>query len=117
MCVYSMIADHYINKWGNPPYTHPGVTGPTIPAPPVIYPSPSPSPTTGGGPYIPIGIGGSSQQIVPAITPAEIQEFRDLLQRAREYDQKNNQPDCELDSKKQKLRELAEAMGVTIEFP
>jgi hypothetical protein len=48
----------------------------------------------------------------PAISPDEIKEFRELLDRAREYDKRNNQPDCELESKKQRIRQLAEELGI-----
>jgi hypothetical protein len=52
----------------------------------------------------------------PLPTPAEIDEFRRLLERAREYDKRNNEPDCELESKRQKLRDLADMLGVKIDF-
>lgn len=53
---------------------------------------------------------------VPAITPEEIAEFRKLLERARKYDRENNEPDCELEEKREKLRKLAEELGVDIAF-
>lgn len=74
MCVYSMIADHYIDKW--------------TPIAPPIRP----------------------------ITQEEIDEFKKLLDRAREYDRKNKQPDCELEDKKKKIKELADQLGVEIDF-
>lgn len=49
-------------------------------------------------------------------TQEEIDEFHKLLDRAREYDKKHNQPDCELEEKKQKLKKLAEELGVDIHF-
>ena len=52
----------------------------------------------------------------PAITDAEIREFRTLLARAREYDKRNNEPDCELEAKKQQLLDLAKQLGVEIEI-
>lgn len=48
----------------------------------------------------------------PLITQDEIAEFRRLLERAREYDRKNNEPDCEMEEKRQRLRDLAKEMGV-----
>ena len=53
---------------------------------------------------------------VPAITQEEVDEFRRLLERAREYDKRNNEPDCELDSKKAKVKDLADKLGVKIDF-
>ena len=88
MCVVSMIFDHYHDKWKKyMPYT------PSLPLPYVFEPYTS-SP----------------------ITYEEIAEFRKLLERAREYDKKNNQPDCELEEKRNKLKKLAEELGVEIDF-
>lgn len=55
-------------------------------------------------------------QSEPAVTPEEIAEFRKLLERAREYDKRNNEPDCELESKKARVRKLAEDLGVKVDF-
>ena len=52
----------------------------------------------------------------PAITQEEVEEFRRLLDRAREYDKKHNQPDCELDEKRAALKKIAEEMGIDISF-
>jgi hypothetical protein len=86
MCVMSMIFDHYHDKWGQPPYT----------------------PWTAPTPYQPFRESPVSDE--------EIKEFRKLLERAREYDRKNNQPDCELEEKRQKLKKLSEELGVKIDF-
>lgn len=51
-----------------------------------------------------------------SITPEEVEEFRKLLERAREYDRQHNQPDCELEEKRRKVKELADALGVSIDF-
>lgn len=89
MCVVSMIMEHKTWEWEKL------LPGPTYPLP---YPYPyQPSPT-------------------PLITSEEVEEFRRLLERAREYDKKMGQPDCELDQKRKKLKELAELIGVEIEF-
>lgn len=80
MCVYSMITDHYHDKWREIEKTWP--------------------------PFRP----------EPAIPQSEIDEFRKLLERAREYDRKNNEPDCGLEDKKKKVRELADRLGVKVEF-
>lgn len=52
----------------------------------------------------------------PLISAEEIAEFKKLLERAREYDKRHNEPDCELDSKKQTLLDLAKQLGVEINF-
>lgn len=94
MCVMSMIMDHYGDKWQKliQP-VHPWV----VPVTPVPY-------------VVPVVVPQ------PAITPEEAEEFRRLLDRAREYDRKTGQPDCELESKRQRVRELAERLGVKVDF-
>lgn len=57
-----------------------------------------------------------SQPIVPIISSQEIEEFRRLLERAKEYDRRNNEPDCELPSKKKRIKNLADVLGVKIKF-
>jgi len=52
----------------------------------------------------------------PMITQEEIEEFRKLLERAKEYDKKNNEPDCELEEKRKKVKDLAKELGVEIAF-
>lgn len=104
-----MIMDHYWDKWKPyipvPQYPNVVPITPTVPMVPLVPYTP-PVPFT-IKPDVPI----------PQISPAEIEEFRKLLERAREYDKKHNEPDCEIEEKKQKLRELAEQLGVKIEFP
>lgn len=48
--------------------------------------------------------------------PAVPTIFKDLLKSAKEYDIKNNEPDCELEEKKDLLRKLAEQLGIEINF-
>ena len=88
MCVSSMVMDHYREKWT--PYVQ-------QPSPQIV---PWPFPV----------------QTQPAITDAEIAEFRKLLERAREYDKRNNEPDCEIDEKRQAIIAIAKQLGVEISF-
>lgn len=83
-----MIIDHYKDRWGQP-------YRPLVPwtIPPQQFPLP---------PNIP--------------TQKEVDEFHELLRKAREYDKNNNQPDCEMESKKKQLLELAEQLGIKISF-
>ncbi len=53
----------------------------------------------------------------PQISSEEIAEFYELLERARAYDKAHGQPNCELESKKEKLTKLAKDLGVEITFP
>lgn len=52
----------------------------------------------------------------PPITQNEIREFRALLARAREWDKAHGQSNCELEEKREKVRKLAEQLGVKIEI-
>lgn len=87
MCAVSMVMDHYADKWQQ----YPRRFEPFQNFPP---------------PYT----------LPPQIPQSEIDEFRKLLERAREYDKKNNEPDCGLDSKKARVKDLADKLGVKIDF-
>ena len=89
MCVVSMIMDHYGDEWRRrlPYVQQPNVTITTWP--PVV---------------------------TNPVTQEEVDEFRRLLDRAREYDKRNNEPDCEMESKKQILLDLAKQLGVEVNF-
>lgn len=96
MCAVSMIMDNQYDNWR---YRFPQPVIPMAPQQPYYPPSvPSAIPT----PNIP--------------TAQEIEEFRKLLERAREYDKKHNEPDCEMEEKRQKLLDLADALGIKIDF-
>lgn len=89
MCTYSMIVDARYDDWQRRTGT-PDYQ---------FYPlGPAPSPAT------------------PLVTPQEIEEFRRLLERAREYDRAHNEPDCEVEEKRQRIKALAEKLGVKVEF-
>lgn len=89
MCTVSMIMDHYEDSWRR-----------RFVQPPIEWPYTSPS--VPPAPKMP--------------TQAEIDEFRRLLERAREYDKRNGEPDCELEEKRQRIKDLAEKLGVKVEF-
>lgn len=94
MCVMSMIMDHYTDEWSSRrprrnPYNDPG-TWPRTPRPWVVPP--------------------------PQVTDEQLAEFKRLLDRAREYDKLTGQPDCELDEKRKRLKDLARELGVEIGF-
>lgn len=88
MCVVSMIMDHTHEEW-NPRRWK--MVPEVVPIPDHLKPP-------------------------PPVTREEIEEFRRLLERAREYDRRHNEPDCELEEKRQKLRDLAKELGVEIDF-
>lgn len=86
MCVVSMVMDHYNDKWR-------------------VAPSPN---------FYPWVLPGVPAE--PKITKEEIEEFRKLLERARQYDKDHNEPDCELAEKRQRLLDLADELGIEIDF-
>lgn len=93
-----MIMDHYHEKWWEKVLE------------PVVVPLPC-QPATVPYPWVP-----QSQPPAPRVTDAEIKEFRDLLEKARKYDKDHGQPDCDLDEKREKVRKLAEELGVDVSF-
>jgi hypothetical protein len=103
MCVYSMIMDRGIKELQ--PYV--------IPAAPISTPTPTPYPWTTQaftiGPFV-------SQQEHEALK-AKVDMLEKLLADAQKYDRDNGEPDCELDSKKKILRELADKLKIKISIP
>lgn len=47
---------------------------------------------------------------------SRVRELEDLIKAAKEYDIKNNEPDCELEAKKIILKKLSEELGIKINF-
>lgn len=96
MCVVSMIFDHYEEKWESK----------------VLEYKSNPV-----GKYF-IFRDGKWTEIAPKTKELELDilEFKKLLDRAKEYDKKNNEPNCELEEKKKKLLDLAKELGVEITF-
>jgi len=89
MCVVSMVMDHYHDEWGRR-------WVPDQSTPPWL------------APHAPL--------VLRPVTQEEVDEFRRLLDRARAYDRRNNEPDCGMDEKRAALKLLAEQMGVDISF-
>ena len=44
----------------------------------------------------------------------EVEDMKELLKKAKIYDEKNGEPNCEMESKISKLKEIAELMGVDL---
>lgn len=91
MCAVSMIGDHYRDKWTIPAYTN-------IPI----------GPFPGTLPVVP-----ASQQDVDALRK-EVQEMKELLKRAKKYDEDNGEPNCEMDDKVAVLKRVAALVGVDL---
>lgn len=97
MCVVCNIADDFIDRW-TPPPVYPD-------EPKKIYPGPEKR----GPTYIPV---------VPPNMPTqdEIDEFRRLLEKARQQDIEEGNPDCGSAEKKRILKEIADQFGIDISF-
>lgn len=89
MCVVSMVGDYYGDKWRQPyqPYIQPI----TITHPPEI----------------------SKEEFEKL--KKEVLEMKELLKRAKAYDEKNNEPDCEIDDKMDFLRKVAKLVGIDLD--
>jgi len=90
-----MIGDHYRNRW-DPQKTSGSAGGPFVQPFPNIYPTQDMS--------------GELAKL-----KKEVEEMKELLKRAVQYDKDNNQPHCEQDDKIKFLKQVAEAVGVSLE--
>lgn len=104
MCVVSMVSDSFNERWKreNPnwfpdikPY-EPSSPGPAIWPPVKIEP--------------PV-----NRQEFEALK-REVELLKDLLKRAKAYDEANNEPDCELEEKIALLKAIAKAVGVDLDL-
>lgn len=107
MCVVSMIGDHYNDEWDkwrkfipNEPYPNP------------IIPNPQKE----------IDWDDFVKKINPIPTrkefedlKKEVEDLKKLLKRAKEYDEKNNEPDCEIEDKIKFLKQVAALVGVDLD--
>lgn len=94
MCAVSMVIDHYNEDWRRRYY-------PVNPEPNFV-------------PKYPFWPSNPPQPSYPS--SEDIESLRKLIERAKEYDAKNNEPHCEMDEKKKKLLDLAKELGVEINF-
>lgn len=107
MCVVSMIGDYWKDRWYKNPWNIYPDKWPDYHPP--YEPAPMPDPK-----FPPI--------IVPQISKKEfdelkkeVLEMKELLRRAKEYDEKHDEPDCEIDEKMALLRKIAKIVGVELD--
>ena len=105
MCVVSMVGDHYNDKWKDLYNQQPTITQP-IP----VYPS-----VITVGDNTPIG----TNNIFPTreefdALKKEVEEMKKLLIKAKIYDEKNNEPNCEMEEKITLLKKVAELVGISL---
>lgn len=94
MCVFSMVVDHYQKTWPEIP-KYPDIPGVTWPD------------------FLDTVDGKQKQKELEK----RIEEMEELLRKAKIYDEENNEPDCESETKKKTLQELADLWEVEINFP
>ncbi len=98
MCVVSMVGDFYRDKWDGKPWV------------PSILPGVVPM-TPGNPPYRPFE--EVSKEEFDALKK-DVQEMKELLKRAVEYDRRTNQPNCEMEEKVALLKAVAKAVDVDL---
>lgn len=96
MCVVSFIGDHYRDKWKEwQPYI------------------PNPNPPL--DPWKQIDFSEKVSKAEFDKLKKEVEEMRQLLIKAKIYDEKNNEPNCEIEDKIVFLRKVAELVGVNLD--
>jgi hypothetical protein len=118
MCVVSMIGDHYNDKWKEryPPFN------------PHIWPSDVNFPNQPSTITTITTVAETSYASKDALEAlrlelqtfsakfeelkAEVEECKALLIRAKEYDERNNEPHCEMEEKVALIKKMAELVGV-----
>jgi hypothetical protein len=88
-----MIGDHYSDKWRGQPWTQPN------------------PPALGGAGWA--GVFVSRHEFDKL--KAEVEDMKALLARAKAYDERNNEPDCEMDEKMDLLRKVAKLVGISLD--
>lgn len=94
MCVVSMVGDHYADKWRE-------WGQPVIPIWPPQPFMPTPSPVID-----PVDFEKLKQDVL---------EMKELLKKAKAYDEAKGEPDCEIAEKLAILRKVAELVGVPLD--
>lgn len=103
MCVVSMVGDHYTKTIPSWPY----------------FPSQQPWEVDQ---IRPSKVKPMPERLKNAFTreefdalKREVEEMKELIKRAKEYDEKNNEPDCEIEEKMELLRKVAALVGVSLD--
>lgn len=89
MCVVSMVGDVYTERWKN------------------LYPPEKLNPINNN--YFPTVSREEFDHL-----KREVEMLKELLKKAKEYDEKTNQPDCEQEEKIALIKKVAEMVGVDL---
>ena len=92
MCVVSMVGDYFGDKWE-----------------PFKQPIPSPI-----GPFNVVWPSGPTQAEFDALKK-EVLDMKELLKKAKLYDEKHNEPNCEIESKMEFLKKVAALVGIDLD--
>jgi hypothetical protein len=91
MCATSMVGDVYRDKWNESTSPYRGLAYPGAPQPPAI-----------------------SRAEFDALKK-EVADMKELLKRAKDYDERNGEPECEMDDKMDLLRRVAKLVGISLD--
>ena len=106
MCIVSMIGDHYRDTFPTRPYwPHIEPHLPSLPA--VPFPTTTPSTLTFNLPSI-------TREEFDALK-RDVEDMKELLKRAKAYDEANGEPDCEIDEKMALLKKIAAVVGIDLD--
>lgn len=106
MCVVSMVSDHYLEKWKEREWWPDG---------PSVEPTWPYETKPWVTPMVPWDPNKVSREEFDRVV-RELEDLKQLLKRAKKYDEDNNEPDCEIDEKVETLKKIAKAFGVEIEI-
>lgn len=88
MCVVSMVGDHYQDWWKDlKPHIQKGYQ------------------------YFPQEVSKAEFEALKK----EVEQMKELLRRAKIYDEKNNEPNCEIEDKMKFLKEVARLVGIDLD--
>lgn len=100
MCSVSMVSDHFMDIW---PQKYPD----TFPISPTSVPNVPPVVKW------PQQVDQISREEFDDLRK-DVEEMKLLLQRAKEYDERNNEPHCEMEEKVALIKKVAELVGVDL---
>jgi len=89
MCVVSMVMDHYNERW---PKEYPWIQQPTVT-------------------YCYSDVTRAEFEALKK----EVENLKELLVKATEYDRRNNEPNCEIEEKVAAVKKIAELVGVSLD--